>query len=140
MRAIVFDGGPRLADIPEPTRGLVLEVKACAVCRTDLHIVDGELPNPKVPVVLGHQIVGVANGQRVGVPWLGSTDGTCKFCTSGRENLCDNAEFTGYTREGCSGARRYSTEQTATDACCARSHRNGSCIQFAPNVHPPPCI
>ena len=101
MRAVVFDGRLRVAEIPEPTGNLVIDVKACGVCRTDLHIVDGELPDPKLPLVLGHQIVGrTPSGDRVGVPWLGSTDGTCRFCTSGRENLCDNARFTGYTIDG----------------------------------------
>jgi propanol-preferring alcohol dehydrogenase len=96
---------------PEPRPGqLRLRVEACAVCRTDLHIVDGDLPDPKLPLVLGHQIVGVVDevgegvavdpGSRVGVPWLGWTDGDCRFCQSGRENLCDNARFTGYHVDG----------------------------------------
>src|SRR3954452_6289183 len=97
---------------PEPRRGAVrLDVQACAVCRTDLHIVDGQLGDPKRPLVLGHQIVGRVNevgegtsrfsvGERVGVPWLGWTDGTCRFCRSGRENLCDLARFTGYQIDG----------------------------------------
>jgi alcohol dehydrogenase, propanol-preferring len=97
---------------PEPAGGQVLlEVRACGVCRTDLHILDGELTEPKLPLVPGHQIVGIvrgagegaerfAPGQRVGVPWLGWTDGECRYCRSGRENLCDNAEFTGYDRDG----------------------------------------
>ena len=89
-------------DIPEPAPGQVrLRVSACAVCRTDLHVVDGELPHPKLPLVVGHQIVGVADdGRRLGVPWLGWTDGTCRYCTSGRENLCDHARFTGYDIDG----------------------------------------
>ena len=113
MRAMIFSGAGRplrateLAK-PEPGAGQVrLQVQACAVCRTDLHIVDGELPDPKLPLVLGHQIVGLVSGvgtgtsrfsvgERVGVPWLGWTDGTCRFCRSGRENLCDRARFTGY--------------------------------------------
>ncbi len=98
--------------VPEPGPGQVLlQVHACGVCRTDLHIVDGELPNPKRPVILGHQIVGQVvqsgpgaerfqRGQRVGVPWLGWTCGECPFCRSGRENLCDRARFTGYTLDG----------------------------------------
>ncbi len=74
---------------------------ACGVCRTDLHIVDGELPHPKLPLILGHQVVGVLeNGTRVGVPWLGQTCHTCEYCQSGRENLCDHAAFTGYTLNG----------------------------------------
>ena len=104
----------RLEDLPVPEPGpreLLLEVYVCGICRTDLHVVDGELPDPKLPLVPGHQIVGrVAAlgegcglhelGDRVGVPWLGATDGTCRYCTSGRENLCDNALFTGYQLDG----------------------------------------
>jgi alcohol dehydrogenase, propanol-preferring len=101
----------RLGELPDPEPGpgeVLLEVAACGVCRTDLHILDGELARPKLPVVLGHQIVGrvVAGGERfgagarVGVPWLGWTDGDCRYCRSGRENLCDHARFTGYDRDG----------------------------------------
>jgi alcohol dehydrogenase, propanol-preferring len=88
--------------VPEPGPGQVrLRVKACGVCRTDLHVVDGELPHPKLPLVPGHQIVGEADdGRTLGVPWLGWTDGTCRYCTSGRENLCDGARFTGYDLDG----------------------------------------
>ena len=88
--------------VPEPAAGeLLLRVRACGVCRTDLHIVDRELDRPKLPLVLGHQIVGEReDGRRVGVPWLGWTDGDCRYCTSGRENLCDRAQFTGYDRDG----------------------------------------
>ncbi|HLX19780.1 MAG TPA: zinc-dependent alcohol dehydrogenase family protein [Gaiellaceae bacterium] len=88
--------------VPEPAPGQVrLRVNACAVCRTDLHVVDGELPHPKLPLVVGHQIVGVADdGRRLGIPWLGWTDGTCRYCTSGRENLCNAARFTGYDVDG----------------------------------------
>jgi propanol-preferring alcohol dehydrogenase len=106
MRAVVFDGSSLApADVPEPQprEGEVLiEVAACGVCRTDLHILDGELTKPKLPLILGHQIVGrvVGDGRRVGVPWLGWADGTCRYCTSGRENLCNRAEFTGYDRDG----------------------------------------
>jgi alcohol dehydrogenase, propanol-preferring len=114
MRAMVFEGaGRRLheAELPAPEPGageVLLEVAACGVCRTDLHIVDGELTEPKLPLVLGHQIVGrvlaggerFAGGDRVGVPWLGWTDGDCRYCRSGRENLCDRAVFTGYQRDG----------------------------------------
>jgi alcohol dehydrogenase, propanol-preferring len=94
---------------PEPGPGeVLLEVSACGVCRTDLHIADGELTDPELPLVLGHQIVGqvasggqrFARGQRVGVPWLASTCGECRYCVSGRENLCERARFTGYTRDG----------------------------------------
>jgi propanol-preferring alcohol dehydrogenase len=95
----------RAAEIPEPKAGageLLLRVRACAVCRTDLHIVDGELPEPKLPLVPGHMIVGevAGEGRRVGVPWLGWTDGSCRFCRAGLENLCDDAQFTGYDRNG----------------------------------------
>src|SRR5581483_9244855 len=88
--------------VPDPGPGQVrLRVRACGVCRTDLHVVDGDLPNPKLPLVLGHQLVGEADdGRRLGVPWLGWTDGTCRYCTSGRENLCDRARFTGYDLDG----------------------------------------
>jgi alcohol dehydrogenase, propanol-preferring len=87
---------------PQPQQGQVLlRVLACGVCRTDLHVLDGELPDPKLPLVLGHQIVGAAeDGRRLGVPWLGWTDGECRYCTSGRENLCDRARFTGYQLDG----------------------------------------
>jgi len=117
VRAMILErpGQPlvlRELPIPEPGPGQVLlRVRACGVCRTDLHIVDGELPNPKLPLILGHQIVGEVVqkgpgaeryqiGQRVGVPWLGWTCGECRFCQSGRENLCDRARFTGYTLDG----------------------------------------
>jgi alcohol dehydrogenase, propanol-preferring len=105
-------GSPlQLAELPDPEPGageVLLEVAACAVCRTDLHILDGELDRPKLPLVPGHQIVGrvaaggerFGLGERVGVPWLGWTDGSCRYCRSGRENLCDNAQFTGYDRDG----------------------------------------
>jgi len=117
MRAMVLER-PRqplvLRELPVPEPGpgqVLLRVRACGVCRTDLHIVDGELPDPKLPLVLGHQIVGevlqrgpgaerFGLGQRVGVPWLGWTCGECRFCRSGRENLCDRARFTGYTLDG----------------------------------------
>jgi len=88
---------------PKPKAGeRLIEVEACAVCRTDQHVVDAELSEPKLPLILGHQIVGrdAATGERVGVPWLGWTDGTCRYCMSGRENLCDRARFTGYTIDG----------------------------------------
>jgi len=115
MRAMVLDapGKPlRLEDRPVPDPGpgqLLIEVSACAVCRTDLHVVDGELPRPKLPLVVGHQIIGTVVkragerfplGARVGVPWLAWTCGRCRFCTSGRENLCDFARFTGYDADG----------------------------------------
>jgi alcohol dehydrogenase, propanol-preferring len=89
-------------DVPQPTPGQVLlRVHACGVCRTDLHVLDGELPDPKLPLVVGHQIVGEAeDGRRLGVPWLGWTCGECRYCRSGRENLCDRARFTGYHLDG----------------------------------------
>jgi propanol-preferring alcohol dehydrogenase len=117
MRAMVLEAPRRplrATEIPTPSPGatqVLLQVRACAVCRTDLHVVDGELPRPKLPLVPGHEIVGrVAArgeragrfnpGQRVGVPWLGWTCGECEFCRGGRENLCDRALFTGYTLDG----------------------------------------
>ena len=107
MRAVVLAaaGSPlELVELPTPRPGngeLLLDVVACAVCRTDLHIVDGELDRPKLPLVIGHQIVGEADdGRRLGVPWLGWTDNTCRYCVSGRENLCLAARFTGYDLDG----------------------------------------
>jgi propanol-preferring alcohol dehydrogenase len=95
----------REAELPDPEAGpgqVLLRVRACAVCRTDLHVVDGELPDSKLPLVPGHQIVGedVATGERLGVPWLGWTCGECRYCTTRRENLCDRARFTGYQLDG----------------------------------------
>jgi len=102
-----------LEERPEPSPGagqIRVKVEACGVCRTDLHVVDGELPNPELPILPGHEIVGRVDalgagvsfdlGARVGVAWLGHTDGTCPYCRSGRENLCDAPLFTGYTRDG----------------------------------------
>jgi propanol-preferring alcohol dehydrogenase len=117
MRAMVLHEPKRsleLRDVPKPKPGkaqLLVRVSTCAVCRSDLHVVDGELPKPKLPLILGHQIVGrveeigeensnFAIGDRVGIPWLGWTDGDCAYCRSSRENLCDNARFTGYTIDG----------------------------------------
>jgi alcohol dehydrogenase, propanol-preferring len=122
MRAMVLErpGSPlilRERPIPAPGAGEILvEIAACGVCRTDLHVVDGELPDPKLPIVPGHEIVGrvaalgadligagvkgLALGERVGVPWLGHTCQTCPYCRDGRENLCDAPLFTGYTRDG----------------------------------------
>src|ERR1700758_5756097 len=102
------------ADVPAPSPGpgqLLIGVHACAVCRTDLHVVDGELPNPKLPLIPGHEIVGkivevgvqvehLRVGTRVGIPWLGWTCGHCQYCRTKRENLCDEARFTGYTIDG----------------------------------------
>jgi alcohol dehydrogenase, propanol-preferring len=117
MRAMVLDRPKtplvmRERSVPQPGQGEILvKIAACGVCRTDLHVVDGELPNPKLPIVPGHEIVGrvvamgpgftgFTPGERVGVPWLGATDGVCPYCRSGRENLCDHPLFTGYTRDG----------------------------------------
>jgi alcohol dehydrogenase, propanol-preferring len=117
MKAMVLDRPGerlRLAELPVPEPGagqILVRVKACAVCRTDLHVVDGELPEPKLPLVPGHEIVGeVARlgpgvdrfrlGERVGIPWLGYTCGKCRFCVAGQENLCDAARFTGYQIDG----------------------------------------
>ena len=101
----------RLAELPDPAAGegvVLLRVRACGVCRTDLHIVDGELTGPKLPLVLGHQVVGEVvdaaerfePGALVGVPWLGRTCGECRFCLAGAENLCERARFTGYDLDG----------------------------------------
>ncbi len=117
MRAMVLEraGEPlRLQELPEPEPGpgqVLISVSACGVCRTDLHIFDGELAEPKLPLVPGHQVVGTVIGagkgaerfgpdRRVGVPWLGWTDGECRYCRGGRENLCDDAHFTGYDLDG----------------------------------------
>src|SRR2546428_5698510 len=117
MRAMLLEAPRRplrAADIPRPEPGpgqVLLDVTACGVCRTDLHVLDGELPNPKLPLVPGHEVVGTVaaigagvdrfrGGQRLGVPWLGWSCGECRYCRSGRENLCDRARFTGYQIDG----------------------------------------
>jgi propanol-preferring alcohol dehydrogenase len=131
MRAAVFHGPPReghpaltIEELPVPQPGpgeSLIKVLACGVCRTDLHIVEGDLPLQLSPLILGHQIVGEVvsssspspdfqPGARVGVSWMGGTDGTCKFCRSNRENLCDAAVYTGYTRPG--GYAEYTTART----------------------------
>jgi propanol-preferring alcohol dehydrogenase len=130
MRAMALEA-PRSAlvmrerQLPQPAAGEILvAIAACGVCRTDLHVVDGELPNPKLPIVPGHEIVGrvaalgedagdFAIGDRVGVPWLGYTCGACEFCKSGRENLCERPLFTGYTRDG-----GYATHSVADARYC----------------------
>jgi alcohol dehydrogenase, propanol-preferring len=144
MRAMIFSraGSPlREGELPRPelAPGQVrLSVQACAVCRTDLHIVDGELPDPKLSLVLGHQIVSLVSevgngesrfsvGERVGVPWLGWTDGTCRFCLSGRENLCDQARFTGYKIDG-----GFAEETVADERYCLRIPESYSDLQVAP--------
>ena len=117
LQAMILDapGQPlRLATLPMPTptpEQVLIQVHACGVCRTDLHVLDGDLPHPKLPLILGHQIVGTVTeagdrnsgfkvGQRVGVPWLGHTCNHCRYCNIGRENLCDSAQFTGYHLDG----------------------------------------
>jgi propanol-preferring alcohol dehydrogenase len=125
--------------VPKPADGqLLVKVKACAVCRTDLHVIDGELPDAKRPVVPGHEIVGVVAergagvdrfsvGERVGIPWLGWTCGECGFCRSGRENLCDRAKFTGYTLDG-----GYAEYVVADARFCFRLPENYSDAEAAP--------
>src|SRR5581483_8848555 len=136
VRAMVLDAPgrePRLreAEVPEPVPrpGRVLvEVHACAVCRTDLHVVDGELPDPKLPLVPGHQIVGrTEDGARVGIPWLAWADGTCRYCRTGRENLCDNARFTGYHVDG-----GYAEYALAHQDFCVPLPTDGSDVELAP--------
>src|SRR5438874_11229150 len=154
MRAMVFEKtGTRLVlrDVPKPKSGrgqLLVRVNACAVCRTDLHIVDGELPDPKLPLILGHQIVGrveeipssfekgqsgsdrassFAVGDRVGIPWLGWTDGECVHCRSNRENLCDNGKFTGYNIDG-----GYAEFTVADARYCFRLPEDYSDVDVAP--------
>jgi alcohol dehydrogenase, propanol-preferring len=117
MRAMVMERSGQPLElhhvlVPQPRpHQVLLRVRTCGVCRTDLHVLDGDLPNPKLPLILGHEIVGtavavgeavddVAIGERLGVPWLGTTDGTCRYCQRGHENLCANARFTGYTLDG----------------------------------------
>lgn len=126
MRAMVLEKIKHpliLKDIPCPIPNpgeVLIKVETCGVCRTDLHIVDGELPHPKLPLILGHQVVGIVEklgegvskhhiGDRVGIPWLGETCHVCEFCLSERENLCDRAIFTGYLRDG--GYAEYCTAQ-----------------------------
>ena len=144
MEAMLFtDPGvplePAEIDEPEPGPGQVrLQVRACGVCRTDLHIVDGELGEPKLPLVLGHQIVGAisalgpgverfAVGDRVGVPWLGWTCGVCRPCRAGRENLCDRARFTGYTIDG-----GYARQAVADERYCFPVPEGYPDLQAAP--------
>jgi propanol-preferring alcohol dehydrogenase len=117
MRAMLLEAQRQpleLAEVPVPMPGegqVLLKISTCGVCRTDLHVLDGDLREPKLPLILGHQIVGTliqlgagvdrfTLGQRIGVPWLGYTDGTCRYCLRGQENLCDHPEFTGYTLDG----------------------------------------
>jgi alcohol dehydrogenase, propanol-preferring len=140
MRAMVLEapGAPLRAverEPPAPGEGQVhVRVHACGVCRTDLHVRDGELPDPKLPLVLGHQIVGTVvegdgfpAGMRVGVPWLGWTCGECRYCRSGRENLCDRALFTGYTLDG-----GYAEEAVADARYCFPLPSGRSDVELAP--------
>jgi propanol-preferring alcohol dehydrogenase len=144
MRALLLDAPHtplRLAELPllHPGPGQVLlKVHACGICHTDLHVIDGELIDPKLPLVLGHQIVGTVAargsgadrfriGERVGVPWLGSTDGTCPACQRGQENLCDNARFTGYHLDG--GFAEYTV---ADERFCFPIPENYSDVEAAP--------
>ncbi len=131
----------READLPtsKPGAGQILvRVAACAVCRTDLHVVDGELPEPKLPLVLGHEIIGrvvergegvdhFAIGDRVGIPWLGWSCGECHYCRSNRENLCDRARFTGYTIDG-----GYADYTVADQGYCFSIPESYSDVQAAP--------
>jgi alcohol dehydrogenase, propanol-preferring len=141
MRAMVLDApgeSLRRADLPAPSRAagqVLVEVAACAVCRTDLHVFDGELADPKLPLVLGHQIVGrviesegrFEEGQRVGIPWLGWVDESCRYCRSGRENLCDNARFTGYQLDG-----GYAEHAVADERFCFPLPEGFSDVEAAP--------
>jgi alcohol dehydrogenase, propanol-preferring len=144
MRAMVLEqpGTPlvmRERPTPAPGSGdILVEIAACGVCRTDLHVVDGELPNPKLPVVPGHEIVGrvaamgqevagFARGERIGVPWLGFTCGVCPYCRDGRENLCDRPLFTGYTRDG-----GYATHALADARYCFPLPERGDDAEVAP--------
>jgi propanol-preferring alcohol dehydrogenase len=144
MKAMCLESpdGPlvcREVERPAPAPGQVLvKVTACAVCRTDLHVLDGELPNAKLPLIPGHEIVGIIEGlgdgvtgfqmgQRVGIPWLGWTCGACAYCCSGRENLCDEAKFTGYTLDG-----GYAEYTVADSRYCFPLPGGGSDISLAP--------
>jgi alcohol dehydrogenase, propanol-preferring len=128
----------REAELPAPEPGpgeVLVAVDACGVCRTDLHVVDGELPDPKLPLVPGHQVVGrvlepgarLAVGDRVGIPWLGWTCGECRYCLSGRENLCDRARFTGYQLDG-----GYAELVTADERFCFTVPEEYDDLQAAP--------
>jgi propanol-preferring alcohol dehydrogenase len=144
MHAMVLEraGAPltlRARPVPAPGAGEVLvEIAACGVCRTDLHVVDGELPDPALPLVPGHEIVGrvaalgtgvtaLALGQRVGVPWLGFTCGVCPYCRDNRENLCDRPRFTGYTRDG-----GYATHTVADARFCFPLPADADPVALAP--------
>jgi alcohol dehydrogenase, propanol-preferring len=123
------------ADVPRPSPGsgqVLVRVRACGVCRTDLHVLDGELSDAKLPLILGHEIVGEIvggprGGERVGVPWLGWTDQTCRYCRGGHENLCDGARFTGYTLDG-----GYAEYTVADERFCLPVPAGYSDVQAAP--------
>ncbi len=144
MRAMILDAPRRpltLRERPLPSPGegeILIAVAACGVCRTDLHVVDGELAQPKLPLIPGHEIVGrvaalgpgvsgFVVGERVGVPWLGSTCGACAYCRSGRENLCDRPIFTGYTRDG-----GYATHAIGDARFCFALGETGGDAEIAP--------
>lgn len=144
MRAMVFDGkAPILHEQdwpdPAPREGqLLIDVRACGICRTDLHVIDGDLTHPKVPVIPGHEIVGVVAeigtgvrgfsvGDRVGVPWVGHTCGSCHYCATARENLCDAPGFTGYTIDG-----GYAEQTLADSRYCFHLPERYSDIEAAP--------
>ncbi|KVM57646.1 alcohol dehydrogenase [Burkholderia ubonensis] len=144
MLAMIFDGGtPQLreASVPDPSPAagqLLIDVRACGVCRTDLHVVDGDLPDPRLPLIPGHEIVGTVAalgdgvtgftvGDRVGVPWLGHTCGHCAYCAAGRENLCDAPGFTGYTIDG-----GYAERTVADSRYCVHLPERYSDLQAAP--------
>lgn len=144
MQAMIFQGAGEplhLREVPLPVPGpeqVLIKIHACGVCRTDLHIMDGDLKHPKLPLILGHQIAGTVvalgegvtkfkPGERVGVPWLGYTDGTCDYCRRGQENLCDNPLFTGYTIDG--GFAEYTV---ANQRYCFALPESYSDIEVAP--------
>jgi propanol-preferring alcohol dehydrogenase len=144
MRAVVLEApgaGLHLVERPSPRPAageLLIDVRACGVCRTDLHVLDGELPHPKLPLVPGHQVVGrvaevgpggsrFAAGDRVGVPWLGWTCGRCRYCRSGRENLCPQARFTGYQLDG-----GYAERMVADERFCFAMPAGYPDVQAAP--------
>jgi propanol-preferring alcohol dehydrogenase len=144
MRAMILDRQReplREAELPPPEPGpgqVLVRVHACGVCRTDLHVVDGDLHEPKLPLVVGHQIVGTVEGagegaerfdagQRVGIPWLGWTDGDCRYCRSGRENLCERARFTGYQLDG-----GYAEQAVADERYCFPIPESYPDLQAAP--------
>ena len=144
MRAMVFDGKAPILheqDWPDPTPRegqLLIDVRACGICRTDLHVIDGDLVHPKVPVIPGHEIVGMVAGigtgvrgfsvgDRVGVPWVGHTCGSCRYCATARENLCDAPGFTGYTIDG-----GYAEQTLADSRYCFHLPERYSDIEAAP--------